>query len=60
MNPLAEASSSRSADMAQLQEENEALKTRVKLLEEGQTKDLTLLVGQKVEEGTSSQEVQSE
>ena len=30
---------------------------RVKLLEEGQTKDLTLLVGHKLEEETSSQEV---
>ena len=33
------------------------MKTRVKLLEEGQTKDLTILVGQKVDEGASSEEV---
>ena len=37
--------------------ENNALKARVQLLEEGQTKDLTLLVGQKVDEGASSEEV---
>merc|ERR1712059_101718 len=35
-----------------------ALKTRVKLLEEGQTRDLTMLVGQKIEEGEGSQQVQ--
>ena len=29
----------------------------VQLLEEGQTKDLTLLVGQKMDEGASSEEV---
>ncbi len=39
---------------AKLRVENEALKARVKLLEEGQSKDLTLLVGQKVDE---SQEI---
>ena len=43
--------------LSRLQQENEALKTRIRLLEEGQTKDLTILVGQKVDEGTSEQEV---
>ncbi len=43
--------------MRSLREENDALKTRVQLLEEGQTKDLTLLVGQKMDEGASSREV---
>ncbi len=35
----------------------EALVCRVQLLEEGQTKDLTILVGHRLEEGASSQEV---
>lgn len=39
---------------AKLQQENEALKARIRLIEEGQTKDLTILVGQKVDE---SQEI---
>jgi hypothetical protein len=42
---------------AKLRVENETLKARVKLLEEGQSKDLTLLVGQKVDE---SQEITGE
>ena len=37
--------------------ENTALKARVQLLEEGKTNDLTLLVGQKMDEGASSEEV---
>ena len=48
---------SRQQEVKRLTDENQALKTRVKLLEEGQTKDLTILVGQKVEEGASSEEV---
>ncbi len=48
----------RKKQVQSLTEENDALKARVKLLEEGQTKDLTLLVGHKVEEGASSKEVQ--
>ena len=35
---------------ANLKKENEALKARIQLLEEGQSKDLTMIVGQKVEE----------
>ena len=57
-NPNAQAVGQREEDFKNLQNENEALKARVHLLEEGQTKDLTILVGQKVEEGTSSAEVQ--
>jgi len=30
---------------------------RIQLIEEGQTKDLTILVGHRLEEGASSQEV---
>ena len=48
---------SRQQEVKRLSDENQALKTRVKLLEEGQSKDLTILVGQKVEEGASSEEV---
>ena len=51
---------SRQQEVKRLTDENQALKTRVKLLEEGQTKDLTILVGQKVEEGASSEEVRGE
>ena len=57
-NPLQQASEEHSANVAKLQTENESLKTRIRLLEEGQSKDLTLLVGQKMEENVSSQEVQ--
>ena len=57
-NPLQQASEEHSTNVARLQSENESLKTRIKLLEEGQSKDLTLLVGQKMEENVSSQEVQ--
>ena len=35
---------------ANLKTENESLKARIRLLEEGQSKDLTMIVGQKVEE----------
>jgi len=57
-NPLQQASEEHSTNVVKLQSENESLKTRIKLLEEGQSKDLTLLVGQKMEENVSSQEVQ--
>lgn len=56
-NPVSQAQDELSVNLSKLQQENEALKARIKLLEEGQTKDLTILVGQKVEEGTSEQEV---
>ena len=51
---------SRQQEVKRLTDENQSLKTRVKLLEEGQTKDLTILVGQKIEEGASSEEVRGE
>jgi len=56
-NPRVQAMESRQQEVKRLSDENQALKTRVKLLEEGQSKDLTILVGQKVEEGASSEEV---
>lgn len=56
-NPLSQAMDSRQAEFEELKNENHALKARVQLLEEGQTKDLTLLVGQKMDEGASSEEV---
>ncbi len=56
-NPLSQAVESRQKEFEEVKAENVALKARIKLLEEGQTKDLTLLVGQKVDEGASSEEV---
>ena len=50
-NPTAVAVDKRAAEMSELLNENSALKARIQLLEEGQTKDLTLMVGAKVEEG---------
>merc|ERR1719384_2433970 len=49
-NPLQQATEEHSLRLSKLQGDNESLKTRIKLLEEGQSKDLTLLVGQKMEE----------
>jgi len=57
-NPHALAVEARQGQVDRLAEENEALKARVKLLEEGHTSNLTMLVGQKVDEGASSQEVE--
>ena len=57
-NPMSMAVERRRLEAEQLQEENTALKARISLLEEGQTKDLTIMVGHKLEEGTSSKEVQ--
>jgi len=56
-NPVSQAIEKRQQDVGLLQTENEALKARVKLLEEGQTKDLTIMVGHKMDEGATSQEV---
>jgi|ERR1712062_605506 len=56
-NPLQQATEARAKEFDELKVENAALKARVQLLEEGQTKDLTLLVGQKMDEGASSEEV---
>ena len=50
-NPTSVAVEKRAAEMSELLNENTALKARIQLLEEGQTKDLTLMVGAKVEEG---------
>merc|ERR1719384_1920400 len=49
-NPMQQATEEHSLRLSKLQGDNESLKTRIKLLEEGQSKDLTLLVGQKMEE----------
>ena len=58
-NPFAQATEARRTEIVDLKSEIVSLKARIKLLEEGQNKDLTLLVGQKLdEEGPSSQEVQ--
>lgn len=48
-NPLEKAYNERKASYDKLSEENEALKKRVQLLEEGVTSDLTEKVGMKVE-----------
>jgi len=50
-NPTAVAVEKRAAELGELLNENTALKARIQLLEEGQTKDLTIMVGAKVEEG---------
>ena len=50
-NPFASAVEKKGKEMTELVNENSALKARIQLLEEGQTKDLTLMVGAKVEEG---------
>ena len=50
-NPTSAAVDKRAKEMSELMNENTALKARIQLLEEGQTKDLTLMVGAKVEEG---------
>jgi len=57
-NPMSMAVERQRQEAENLQEENSALKARITLLEEGQTKDLTIMVGHKLEEGTSSKEVQ--
>ncbi len=56
-NPTEEAFAARQREVATMQEENEALKARVKLLEEGHTSNITMMVGQKVDEAASSEEV---
>ena len=50
-NPFASAVEKKAREMSELESENTALKARIQLLEDGQTKDLTLMVGAKVEEG---------
>eukprot|EP00092_Neocalanus_flemingeri_P033116 GFUD01036011.1.p1 GENE.GFUD01036011.1~~GFUD01036011.1.p1 ORF type:complete len:782 (+),score=288.73 GFUD01036011.1:56-2401(+) len=54
-NPTAQAVEKRAAQMSELVTENTALKARVQLLEDGQTNDLTMMVGAKVEEGEGEQ-----
>jgi len=56
-NPMHQALERREHDMLEMREERDALRTRVQLLEEGQTKDLTIMVGKKMEEGESSEEI---
>jgi len=50
-NPTAQALEKRANQISELTSENVALKARVQLLEQGQTTDLTMMVGAKVEEG---------
>ena len=54
-NPTALAIEKRAAQMSELTSENIALKARVQLLEQGQTTDLTMMVGAKVEESEAEQ-----
>ena len=56
-NPMQQALEKREQDILEMREERDALRTRVQLLEEGQTKDLTIMVGKKMEEGESSEEI---
>lgn len=59
MNPVAMAQAKKKEIIAELKEENEKLKHRLKLLEEseGKVDDLTLQVQQKMEEPCSSKEI---
>ena len=59
MNPLSSAVEKEGRMKEELQKDNDALRARIQLLEEGQTKDLTMMVGHRLEEGVSSQEVQN-
>ena len=56
-NPTQQALEKREQEILEMREERDALRTRVQLLEEGQTKDLTIMVGKKMEEGESSEEI---
>jgi len=56
-NPMQQALEKKEHDMLEMREERDALRTRVQLLEEGQTKDLTIMVGRKMEEGEQSEEI---
>ena len=56
-NPMQQAIQKRELEIQEMKDERDALRTRVQLLEEGQTKDLTLMVGKKMEEGESSEEI---
>ena len=49
-NPVQQAQEELATSHTNLKKENESLKARIRLLEEGQSKDLTMIVGQKVEE----------
>ena len=50
-NPTAQAIQKRESQVSELLNENTTLKARIQLLEQGQTTDLTMMVGAKVEEG---------
>ena len=60
MNPAQLAHDQRSTDLERLQEENEKLKQRLKLLEEsgGQVEDLTIKVDEKLQEPDTSKEIE--
>lgn len=59
MNPVAMAAKQRAAEIQMLREENEALKQRLKILEEsgGQAEDVTEQVQKRLQEPSSSKEV---
>lgn len=59
MNPFAIAAKQRAAELQKLQEENETLKQRLKILEEsgGQAEDVTEQVQKRLQEPSSSKEV---
>jgi len=54
-NPTAQAIEKRANQISELTSENIALKARVQLLQQGQTTDLTMMVGAKVEESEAEQ-----
>jgi mitotic spindle assembly checkpoint protein MAD1 len=59
MNPVAMAAKQKAAELQMLREENEALKQRLKILEEsgGQAEDVTEQVQKRLQEPCSSKEV---
>ena len=59
-NPLQMAQEDRQIEVNELRKENDSLKARVKLLESGQSADLTLLTGQKVEATAEVKELQEQ
>ena len=62
MNPVAMAQQQRKEELNRLREENERLKERLKLVEEsgGKVEDLTMQVEQKLQEPSTSKEIDGE
>ena len=57
-NPVSQAVASRAEELRLMKEENETLKHRIQLMEEGHSKDITMMVGRKMDGPASSEEVE--